>query len=114
MVSQRKDAGPKKPRRPPATTPDAREGQLIDLAVGLAEKQLREGTASSQVQTLYLKLGSSRERAEQERLKNENELLRKKIEGLESAQRTEELMKEALDAFRSYSPDAASNRTYDD
>lgn len=33
----------------PALTPEARENQLAALAVDLAERQLREGTASSQV-----------------------------------------------------------------
>lgn len=102
MVSQRKTTEPKTPRRPPATTPEARENQLTDLAVALTEKQLREGTASSQIITHYLKLASPREAIERERLRSENELLKKKVEAMASAQRTEELMKEALHAFRSY------------
>ena len=44
----------------PALTPEARENQMISLAVDLAEKQLMEGTASSQVITHYLKLGSTK------------------------------------------------------
>ena len=52
--------------RRPALTPEARENQLISLAVDLAEKQLQEGTASSQVITHYLKLGSTKERIEKE------------------------------------------------
>ena len=92
---------PKKIR--PATTPEARENQLIALAVDLAEKQLIEGTASSQVITHYLKLGSSKERLEREKLERENELLRAKAESLQSAQRSEEVYKEALKAMRTYS-----------
>lgn len=92
------------PRRRPATTPEDRENQMIALAVDQAERQLEEGTASSQVITHYLKLGSSREKLEQERLMRENELLAVKKETLESAQRIEGLMTEALNAFRSYSP----------
>ena len=41
----------------PALSPEARENQLIDLAVNLAEQQLLDGTASSQVITHFLKLG---------------------------------------------------------
>lgn len=87
----------------PALTPEARENQLISLAVDLAEKQLMEGTASSQVITHYLKLGSSKERLEREKLEKETELLRAKTETLQSAQRVEELYSNALNAMRRYS-----------
>ena len=87
----------------PAMAPEARENQMIAYAVDLAEKQLREGTASSQVITHYLKLGSSKERLEREKLERENELLRAKAESLQSAQRSEEVYKEALKAMRTYS-----------
>lgn len=89
-------------RTRPALTPEARENQLISAAVNLAEKQLLEGTASSQVITHYLKLGSSKERLEKEKLERENELLRAKTEALQSAQRVEELYANALDAMRHY------------
>lgn len=90
-------------RRAPALTPEEREDQLISLAVSLAEKQLVEGTASSQVITHYLKMGSTKERLEKEKLARENELLTAKTESLQSAKRTEELYKQALSAMRSYS-----------
>jgi hypothetical protein len=90
-------------RRPPATTPDQRENQLISAAVDLAERQILEGTATSQVITHYLKLGSSRERLEKERIQQENELLKAKVKSLDSAERTEELYKKALAAMRTYS-----------
>lgn len=86
-----------------ALTPEAREGQLIYLATELAEKQLREGTASSQVITHYLKLGSSKERLEQEILKENKKLLAAKTEALESAKKIEELYTKAISAMRSYS-----------
>lgn len=89
-------------RRPPATTPEGRENQLIALAVDLAEKQLQAGTASSQIITHYVKLGSSREKLEQERLKGENELIAAKVEAMESVKRVEELYASALNAMRSY------------
>lgn len=87
----------------PAISPDARENQLVSLAIDLAEKQLIEGTASSQVITHYLKLGTQKERLEREKLEKENELLRAKTEALKSAQRVEELYANALNAMRMYS-----------
>ena len=86
----------------PALTPEARENQLISLAVDLAERQLQEGTASSQVITHYLKLGSTKERLEKEKLIEENKLLRAKTENLQSMKRVEELYAEALKAMRDY------------
>lgn len=90
-------------KQAPALTPEARENQLIALAVDLAEKQLIEGTASAQVITHYLKLGSTREKLEKEKLEKENELLNAKREALESSKRVEELYANALKAMRSYS-----------
>lgn len=87
----------------PASSPEARENQMISLAIDLAEQQLLDGTASSQVITHYLKLGSMREQLEKEKLEEENKLLRAKTEALESQKRTEELYQKALDAMRQYS-----------
>lgn len=89
-------------RRPPATTPEARENQLIASAVDLAERQLMDGTASAQVITHYLKLGSSRERLEQERLSEDIELQKAKREMMASAARVEELYGAAISAMRAY------------
>ena len=86
----------------PATTPEARENQLIAAAVDLAEKQIRNGTASSQVISHYLKLGSSREKLEQERLVKENSLLDAKEEAMKAAARVEAVYVEALQAMRAY------------
>ena len=91
------------PRRPLARTPEARENQLIVDSIDLAEKQIREGTASSQVITHFLKLGSTRERLEQERLKRENDLLRAKVEQLSDVQDIKALYQNALDAMKTYS-----------
>ena len=86
----------------PATTPEAREGQLVALATNLAEKQLRDGTASAQVITHYLKHGSQREQLERQRLENENLLTQAKIEQMQSQARVEEMYGEALRAMKSY------------
>ena len=87
----------------PALTPEARENQLISLAVDLAEKQLLEGTASSQVITHYLKLGTTKEKLEREILEKQKALIEAKTENLQSAKRIEELYKNALDAMKNYS-----------
>lgn len=103
MPARRRRSEPEKSRHRPATTPEGRENEVISQAIDLAEQQIRDGTASSQVITHFLKLGSTREILEQERLRHENELTKVKIEALESQKRVEELYKEALDAMRSYS-----------
>lgn len=87
----------------PATSPEMREDQVVSLAYDLAEKQLVEGTASSQVITHFLKMGTRREALEQQRLANENRLIEEKVQSLASARRVEELYAEALEAMRSYS-----------
>lgn len=89
-------------KRPPATTPEGRENQLISKAVDLAETQLENGTASAQVISHYLKLGSSREKLEQERLTEDVALMQAKREAMASAQRVEELYSAAIDAMRRY------------
>lgn len=92
-----------KRRMRPALTPESRENQLISLAVDLAEQQLRDGTASSQVITHYLKLGSTRAELEKERLMYENKLIQAKTEALESNKHIEELYTQAIKAIRDYS-----------
>lgn len=114
MPARRKDVAPKANRRRPATTPEGRENEMVSLAHDLAEKQIRNGSASSQVITHFLKLGSTREKLEQQRLAHENELTRVKIEALESQKRVEELYMEALTAMRSYAGDLPNPEQDDD
>lgn len=90
----------------PALSPEARENQMISLAVDLAEKQLLEGTASSQVITHFLKLGSTKEKIEKEILEKQKDLIDAKTQNYKSAQRTEELYADALKAMRKYNGDA--------
>src|SRR5574344_753492 len=87
----------------PATTPEARENQMIALAVDLAERRLIEGTASWQVISHYLKLGSTKERIEKEILLKQKELIEAKTENLKSSKNIEELYANAISAMRSYS-----------
>ena len=97
-----KENGTSRKRRP-AISPEARENQLISLAVDLVEQRLLDGTASSQETTHFLKLGSSKNRLELEKLEEENKLLRAKTENLQSQKKTEEMFVEAINAFRRYS-----------
>lgn len=89
-------------RSKPATTPEAREQQMIELADALAERQLREGSASSQVITHYLKLGSSRERLEQERLQTQIQLDKAKADQIAAMESREAMFAEAIKAMSSY------------
>lgn len=89
-------------RRRPATTPIDREQQMINYADQLAEKQLREGTASAQVITHYLKAGSERDRLEREKIANENLRLTAQIKQIESQSTSGELMEKVLAALQVY------------
>lgn len=102
MAVVRKPVAPITRKRPPATTPEARENQLINLSMELAERQLRDGSASAQVITHYLKLGSTREDLEQSRLRNEVELLKARVGQIGSAEDTRVLIRDALEAMVSY------------
>lgn len=90
-------------KRRPALTPEGRENQMVALAVDLAEKQLMEGTASSQVITHFLKLGSSKAELEREKLALENELTKAKTEAVKSQKNMEEVYINALNAMKRYS-----------
>jgi hypothetical protein len=103
MAARRADSPSNRPRRPPATTPKGREDQLIALAMDEAEKVIRSGKATSQLLVHFLRLGSTREELEKERLEQENKLLQAKVDSLASAQRIEDLYGKALKAMRVYS-----------
>lgn len=96
----------------PAINPEQRENQMIALAVDLAEKQLLEGTASSQVITHYLKLGTMKEKIERDILEKQKELITAKTEALKSQKRVEELYAEALTAMRRYNGQGESDEEY--
>ena len=87
----------------PGLTPESRENQLISLAIDLAEKQLRDGSASSQVISHFLKLGSTTNMLEKETLKKNLDLITAKTEAIKSGKVIEELYTNALEAMRKYS-----------
>lgn len=98
MAGKSKD----RPLSRPATSPQDRENQLVALATDLAEEQMREGTASAQVISHYLKLGSTREQLEQERLRYETKLLEARTQQISDAARMEELYANAINAMKTY------------
>jgi hypothetical protein len=96
-----------------ATSPEGREQELASQAYDLAEEQIQSGTASSQVITHFLKMGSTRERLEQQRIAHENDLMVVKREAIEGQKRVEELYLNALEAMRSYSGSPSSEEEDD-
>lgn len=89
-------------KRRPATTPEARENQMIALAIDLAEKQLMEGTASSQVITHFLKLGTTREKLEKEILEKQKELVSAKTKSIQSEEELKSMYMDAIQAMSDY------------
>jgi hypothetical protein len=101
-------------KRAPARTPEARENQMIALAMDLVEKRLIKGTASSQETTHFLKLGSTRDRIEKEILEKKKELVTAQTDALKSQKRMDEVYTKALAAMRSYSGNSKDDERYDD
>ena len=93
-------------------SPESKESQMISLAVDLAEKQLREGTASSQVITHFLKLATVKAQLEREKIEQENELLRAKTKAIQSAENVEKLYMDAISAMKKYSGSGDSDECY--
>lgn len=92
---------PRKKLRP-AVSQEARDNQMIALAYDVAEQQMLDGTASSQVITHFLKLGTAKYQYETEKLRGENALIEAKTDAIASAARVEELYTNALNAMKSY------------
>lgn len=87
----------------PALSPEARERQCIALAMDLVEERLRNGTATSQETTHFLKLASRKEQLEREKIELENELIRAKTKAVNSSESSEKLYSDAIKAFQVYS-----------
>lgn len=101
-----------KPRVRPALTPEARENQLISLAVDLVEQRLLDGTASAQETTHFLKLASRKNKLEAERMALENELIKAKTKAINDAADMKALYADAIAAMRRYS--GHTEEEYDD
>lgn len=113
-MSPRVKRTPEARSRPPARTAAERENQIVGRAYDLAERQLEDGTASAQVITHFLKLGTEREKLERVKLEHETKLLQARSEAIASGKRVEELYAEALKAMRSYAGQAPTEDDYED
>lgn len=102
------------PRRKPALTPEERENELISLTLDRVEERIRNGTATSQELCHFLKLATTREQLEKEKLAKENELLKAKTENIESMARVEQLYSNAIKWMSVYSGNGSSVEDYED
>lgn len=93
---------PKRATKRPARTPEERENQLIALSMDLAEKRIRDGSATAQEVTHFLKLGSVRNQLELQKIERENKLLEAKVDQIESGHRSDDKLEEVLRAVTSY------------
>lgn len=101
-----------RPESPPLSQ-EARETRIISMAMDLAEERIRNGTASAQEVTYWLRLGSQRDKLEREMMEAKNELLLAKTEAIKAAEKTEQLYAEAIKAFRMYGGEAEEDE-YDE
>ena len=92
-----------KKKRRPGTTPEAVESEMIALAMDVAREQMENRTVSSQVLTHFVKAGAMKNSLERKKLELELELVKAKTESIKSQKNVEELMKQALDAMKTYS-----------
>lgn len=86
---------------PPLSDKD-HEAKLISLTLQMAEQQLIDGTASSQVMTHFLRLGSIRSKVELEKLRLENNLLTEKIQSEKMGQQLKEMFQDVMESLRDY------------
>lgn len=116
MARKGKETTPIKARRQiPARSPEERETQMCALAYDLVEKRLREGTATSQETTFFLKLGSTKERIEREMMKEQQKLLEAKTEAIQAAKKSEEAYEKVLNVLRMYNgADVEEDESYDE
>lgn len=102
-MSKSQDGRKSAQRMRPALTPEARENQLIALAMDVAEEKLRNGTASSQLITEFVKRGSTKAALEKELLVEQKKLMEAKQEMMKVSSHMDEIYQKALNAFRGYS-----------
>lgn len=106
MKEETKKSAPKngtRRRQTPARTPEARENQLIGLAMELVEQQLRDGSVTSQVLTHFLRLATVKEKLQNEKLRSDLKVAEAKIKQIESQEDIKEMYSQALAAMKSYS-----------
>lgn len=103
MPRPKRTSEPVLPPLQPATTPEEREKQLINLAENESERLMREHRAPASLLIHYLKLGCTREQVELEKIRQETELTKAKVKTTETAEQLQSMTRSAMDAFRAYS-----------
>jgi len=93
----------KKKRGRPALSPEAVENRLINKTYKAVEERIENGSATAAELIHFLRLGSTKEQLELEKLKKENELLKAKTGAIRSQEETKEMYEKAIRAFGRYS-----------
>lgn len=102
MKATKSNDTPKAPIRP-ALTPEALDNQMISLTYDLVKQRLVDGTASSQETTHFLKLATTKVKLENKLLEAQTAVAMAKKDAIQSQQRSEEMFRDAMRAFRRYS-----------
>lgn len=89
----------------PSVTDEEQENKLIALSYRQAEQQLIEGTASSQIVTHFLKLGTRKADLELEQAKLQNRLLEEKILSEQSSIEINKMFTQVMEALKVYNGD---------
>ena len=113
-VKSPKSSNPNTRPMRPALDPDNREQQLISLAVDLVEQRLRDGTASAQETTHFLKLASRKSALEAEKAAAELELMKAKTKSINDQADLKVLYKDAIEAMKRYSGNGGTQNEEDD
>lgn len=115
MAAPSQDDGAPMKRRRRARSPEARERELTALAMDKVEERMRTGAATAAEYTHFLKLATVQAELEKEKTRNENELLKARVENLAMQARLEEVYSNALQAMRAYSGNTDEDQEdYDD
>lgn len=102
------------PLPPPAKTLEGREDQLIAAAYDLVERRIHEGTASAQETVHFLRQGTVQSQLQNDKLRNENEVLKSRVKEMENRKSGDELLERALAAFKGYSGETPIDPEEDD
>lgn len=92
----------RRPRRR-AQTPEERENALIALAMDRVEERMQNRTATAQEYIQFIRMASTKARAEAEKVRLELELVQAKTENLRMQQKNDEMFSNAIKAFKRYS-----------
>ena len=89
----------------PAMSLEGRDAQMASLAYDVVEQRMRDGTATSQETTYFLKLANKNQALEKIKLEKQIELLEAKTEQIKAAKRMDEVYMDAIAHFKIYAGD---------